>query len=237
MIRSASVTGPDGAAEQVHVPMGLLSADPSDASGFAANALNALPEVVTGFEVVLDLGAYYWALRLASATCPPALLRLTARSAEESAVLRAFPLLLSVKFTPLGTGAAEGAEAAAEQRLTLTQHPSSGEAAPGGPAPGGPASVLLEARLCTKAVISTWMRVFSDLKLCLALDLDDTVLKAFRGCDLDGQVNALCNDRDVAELAYVAAKRVRARGSAFRWGLGALVLALVEERAASHRDR
>lgn len=173
--------------------------------------------------------AYDWAIRLASAPCPPVLLRLTPRSPEERAAVRDLPAMLSVKFTP-PTGAEEGAAASnaqgpAEQRLTLTTRP--GFVTPEG-------AVVMEARVCRKAIITAWMTVFKHKRLCLALDIDDTVLKAFRVSDFEATVEAIRNERDATEAASLAA--MKARGEKWRYRLRVLTSydclrrALVETR-------
>lgn len=148
-------------------------------------------------------GHYYWALRLATAPCPPALLRLTPRTPEERAAARQLPSLMSTKVGdeegPDSPTAAQGQQQPKRLTLQPTQPPDASGA------------VVLEARICAKSVVSAWIHVFKDKRLWLALDIDDTVLKAFRLQDFELALDAIHNDRDAAEAAFFAAKKARLR--------------------------
>lgn len=141
-------------------------------------------------------GHNYWALRLACAMRPPLRLRVTPRTPEERRALGQLPSLMSA---PL--------ERPNERRLTLEPKLNPD------PATG---AVTLEARICDKAEVNAWIKVFKQKRLWLALDIDDTVLKAFRVSDYQNVVDAINRDCATAAVAYEVARKVRAPGGVQR---------------------
>jgi len=192
---------PPGAAQQLSA--GLLQPLPGHPScAAAAELLLALPEPLKGCQVAEEgyRAAMALAADAASASAPGSraaqglacLLRCTPRDSQEAQALAGLPCALSARADEgdswrllLQPGALEGAPT-----------PTLGDCPPH-------AARLLSARLCSIACVRAWTQLLGERRLALALDLDDTVVKAYRVQDLAAQAEQL---RAEAEAAREAAQ-------------------------------
>jgi chemotaxis protein histidine kinase CheA len=179
---------PGGAPPRPPAPAGILSPEPRHPSAHAAAALlHALNDIVkgcavadTGYAAAMALAAdaaHAGALGGGGAGC---VLRCTPRDGAEAAELATLPFALSAR-------AGGGDEADAPDsgwRLMLSALPAPLPDAAVLLPPGLPPPRLLHARLCSLGALRAWQWLLPERRLACALDLDETVVRAYRLGDL-----------------------------------------------------
>jgi len=222
-------------------PCGLLQpAEREAAAAAAALLLRAVGGTVRGCEVEdaaygasLALAAEASALAAAAqpGACPPGgLLRCCARDAGEAAALAQLPRLLACRADVAG-----GAEVPPWRLLLQPLGEEEGAGAPAGWRAAAPAARLLLARTATVASQRAWGGLLAERRLGCALDLDETVVRAYRPEDLRALAQALAAEAAAAARRPGAAAAAAAREAALRASCAAAWLRHVDEYAREGR--